>query len=330
MKSSWSAGLLAIQMSLSGFAFAQGARPLPDAPEQAAASSESAVENIEKARGHFTRGVQFYNNGDYKLALIEFRRAHELSQNYRVLYNIGQVNHELGNYTKALAALEEYLRRGGPEVPEARRAEAASSIAVLRKKTARVSLTVDIGGAELILDDLPFGQLGRERTLTIDAGEHRLEVRKFGYRPFSKLLVLAAGDNAEVEVKLVKLPPLTPVAASGQQAPQTSPLIWAGWSATGVFAVGAAVTGVLALSNAKQLAELRDSPDSNTREREDTAKRARTFATVADVLAGAAVLTGGTALYFSLRGGSKKEEGPREPATRIGLNGLGVAIAHRY
>ncbi|HMJ16002.1 MAG TPA: hypothetical protein VK524_31515, partial [Polyangiaceae bacterium] len=70
--------------------------------------------------------------------------------------------------------------------------------------------------------------------------------------------------------------------------------------------------------------------ESNAEEREDTAKRARTFATVADVLAGAALVTGGTTLYFSLRGGSKKEEAPRQPATQIGLNGLGLAIAHRY
>ncbi|HMJ14152.1 MAG TPA: tetratricopeptide repeat protein, partial [Polyangiaceae bacterium] len=257
MKSSLSLGLLAIQMLLSGAAFAEPARPLQRAPAQAAGPSVSATENTEKARAHFTRGVQFYNNGDYKLALIEFRRAHELSHNYRVLYNIGQVNHQLGNYTKALAALEEYLRRGGTEIPEARRAEVTTNIAVLRKKTARIRLTVDAEGAELFLDDRSFGHVGRERTLTIDAGEHRLEVRKFGYRPFSKLLALAAGDNAEVRVQLVKLQPLTLVAASGPPTPKTSPLIWAGWSATGAFAVGAAVTGVLAVSNAKQLADLR-------------------------------------------------------------------------
>lgn len=300
-------------------------------PPSPTASGRAAAASIEAARAHFARGVQFYNNGDYKLALVEFRRSHDLSHNYRVLYNIGQVNHQLGNYVKALAALEAYLRQGTGEIPEARQSEVGSSIAELRKKTAQIRLTLAVENTEVIIDDASIGSVRGVRALTVDAGEHRLEARKPGYVPLVKHVTLAAGDKAEIKLRLVKLP-LSPAADSGSanRPHTTSPLIYAGWTATGAFAIAAAVTGVLATSNAKHLAEQRESPDSTADDREASAKRAQTFAIATDVLAGAALVTGVSSLYFSLRDGSGTDERPSKPTTQVGFNRLGLSLSHRF
>src|SRR5687767_7339544 len=81
----------------------------PTAKESRREARQPSAADIAAARKRFFRAVQYYESGDYKLALIEFRRTHELSQNYRILYNIGQVHQQLNNYSRAIASLEQYL-----------------------------------------------------------------------------------------------------------------------------------------------------------------------------------------------------------------------------
>ena len=85
----------------------------------------------------FRRGVEFYQAGDYKLALIEFERVYQIAPSYKYLYNIGQVNLQLNNYARAQIALRDYLCGGGSEIAEARRAEVLGDLEGLRKRTAQ-------------------------------------------------------------------------------------------------------------------------------------------------------------------------------------------------
>src|SRR5688500_11544745 len=91
-------------------AFAQAAPP-PEPPK--AGDSKEAQE-------HFQRARTLYDEGDFNLALIEFKRAYDISPNYRVLYNIGQVNIQLFNYAAARKALGQYLEDGGQEISSGR------------------------------------------------------------------------------------------------------------------------------------------------------------------------------------------------------------------
>ena len=54
------------------------------------ARADDATTQAE-ARAHFSRGVEFYKEGDYRTALIEFKRAYEVLPNYKVLYNCDTV-----------------------------------------------------------------------------------------------------------------------------------------------------------------------------------------------------------------------------------------------
>ena len=53
------------------------------------------------AEERFQRGVKLFDDGDFKLALIEFQRSYALAHNYRVLYNIGQVEFQIGAFASA-------------------------------------------------------------------------------------------------------------------------------------------------------------------------------------------------------------------------------------
>src|SRR5436190_16322961 len=91
-------------------------------------ASSAFADNTEEGRQHFQRGVQFYKEGDFRGALIEFKRAYEIAPNYKVLYNLGQTSLELQDYAAALTAFKRYVDEGAREVPKDRKQQVESEI----------------------------------------------------------------------------------------------------------------------------------------------------------------------------------------------------------
>ncbi|HET9956493.1 MAG TPA: PEGA domain-containing protein [Polyangiaceae bacterium] len=328
-------GLIATQCLLARSAFAdsppsEGPSGAPagepvrvetDRPAADRAVSNPEPDKVELARVHFLRAVQFFNDGDFKLSLVEFRRAYEISGNYRVLYNIGQVNHQLSNYTKALTSLERYLAEGGDDVPEDRRQEVSQSIVELNKKVARVRLITNVDVAELWLDDDSQGEIHPGQVVVIDAGDHRLELRRQGYRSALTQVSLTAGENSDLTLNLARAPRQMPMPVR-YEPPVSRGMpagVWLGWFVTGATAVGAVVTGVVAQKHAKDLHDLRDSPTSTSEERENARDRARSFAIASDALTGTALAVGAVSLYFTLSVSAANRRGGVDPLTQLAL-----------
>jgi tetratricopeptide (TPR) repeat protein len=309
--------------------------PTAAASVSTARGPETREPDLEKARNHFLQGVQFYNNGDYKLSLIEFRRSHELSQNSRILYNIGQVNQQLGNYTNALAALEQYLREAGSEVADERRAEVTATLAQLRRRVSHFRLLVNVSAPEIFVDGFPVQPAGGSATVTVDPGDHRIEVRKPGFQSAGTILSLAAGETSEVHLELARTQSPLVVAplpnARAAQPKKDATWLWVGWSTTGAVALGAGITGILANMQASELAELRNSPSSTQDQRDEVGRRAKSFALASDVLTGAALAVGAASLYLTLRSSSDGAI-ERAPAatTRVALRPTGVNVIQSF
>jgi hypothetical protein len=288
--------------------------------------------DVEKARTHFLQGVEFYNHGDFKLSLIEFRRSYDLSNNYRILYNIGQVNQQLGNYSKALAALEQYLRDGAAEIADDRRAEVAETISGLRNRVAHVRILTNVRAPEILLDGYP-AELEADGSITVDPGDHRVEVRRPGYQTTGSIVSLAGGDKTELRLTLQVVPPpaVLPVPSRTTAPARDSTWLWIGWTATGAAALGAGITGVLASMQASELADLRNSPASTQSQRDNVGRRARTFAVTSDVLTATAVAAGAVSLYLTLRPGTREQEpSHRGPVTSVALGPTGVTLAQSF
>jgi len=294
-------------------------------------ATQQTAPDLEKARTHFLQGVQFYNAGDFKLSLIEFRRSYEISSNYRILYNIGQVNQQLGNYTNALSALERYLREGGNEVDEARRAEVVANVALLQKRVAHIRVICNVPAPEILVDGFPVDASSVSDTITVDPGDHRLDLRKPGYQPGGTVVALAGGDTSEVRLNLVRVPQGTRVTlAPTPQARRNTTWLWLGWTTTAATAVGAGITGVLATMQASELADLRNSSWSTQAQRDNVGQRAKNFALASDVLAGTAVLAGAASLYLTLQQPSAEPEQRRVPVTRVAVSPAGVSIERSF
>lgn len=58
-------------------------------------------QDIEKARGHFATGAEFYALGDFSKAIVEFLQGHNLAPNAMFLYNISLSYQRLENLPEA-------------------------------------------------------------------------------------------------------------------------------------------------------------------------------------------------------------------------------------
>src|SRR6185503_569963 len=105
-----------------------------------AAGAETGAPNdeaIQEAARRYDLGLKLYAEGEFRLAVIEFERTYQITNDYRVLYNIGQVRIQLGNYARAIGALNEYLKSGGDKISEERRKAIESDLDMLASRTGR-------------------------------------------------------------------------------------------------------------------------------------------------------------------------------------------------
>jgi len=291
--------------------------PPPTSPEERARR-----EAIAEARIHYDRGKRLYREGDYDLALIEFQRAYSIAPTYRILFNLGQVNMQLGNYARALKSFQQYLRDGGQSVPEDRRESVDFEVASLRDRTAYLTVHGNTPGAEVRVDGVPMGLLPVENLL-VDAGEHTVSVNQEG-RSDSEYVVLAGREHASLTIDLPLPQSLAPVVVTKSEG--VRPAVLVTWSLTGGFTAAAVGVGVAALY-AQQ--ELRNLKKVRTTEGDlaFASKRATALSVTTDVLIGAAVLTGGLSLYLTLTDeGMDGDEGSQpspEQALSLGPGYLG-------
>src|SRR5438132_509301 len=70
-------------LAANAFAAPNAGRPIAQNAPQAEPPAPKP-DAMEEARARYRRGVELFNEGDYKLALIEFQRSFALSPNWRI------------------------------------------------------------------------------------------------------------------------------------------------------------------------------------------------------------------------------------------------------
>lgn len=266
--------------------------PSPTAPVDAAA---------DEARARHRRGIQLFDEGDFRLALLELERAYALHPSHRVLYNIAQVHYQLGEYSKALTAFERYLKEGGDDVAASRRAEVEGDLATLRTRVGTLSVQVSVDDVDLLLNEQPFGRAPLDRVL-VDAGTLKLQASRPGYVTATRVVKLAGGDSAIVRIDLVKATTDVVVKTEGM-----STLATGSWIATGALAAAAVGFGVAANGAKNRYEDKLATPiDGSPAEAASDLERRRGVVTglaiTTDALIGATVIGAGVSLYLTLRG----------------------------
>lgn len=271
--------------------------------------------DVDEAREHFSRGVEFFKDQSYDAALAEFQRAYSIAPNYRLLYNLAQVQLERHDYAAALKYLQEYLAAGGGEVDAERRAQVTQDIARLKSKVARLLVRADVDGAEVAIGGSVVAKTPMTTSVTINPGVVHLRVSREGYVTEARTLTVVSADDQVVSVMLSRDSAATagaperPVgrgapssdAAPAAAAPRRSyTAAWVGLGATAALGAGAVVFGLRTRNADSDLdAQLNAFPSDASRI-EDARSDLKTSALVTDILAASTAVAAGLTLYFVL------------------------------
>jgi hypothetical protein len=221
----------------------------------AAAANESPTREAGK---HFQRGVDLYNDGDFRGALVEFKKAYETWPRANVLYDIGQTQFQLMDYAGALATMNRYLAETGPTA--AHRTEVEGTVEVLRGRVGRIILTTEVSGCEVTVDEQPSGTTPVQQAILASVGLRRVTVSCSGRPAVTRSVEVSAGERVDVEVQ-VPPPLLAKVAAPAprvQGAPSRAGMI-GGWTVTGLLIAGTIAVGSATLAEESRLQSMKDS-----------------------------------------------------------------------
>ena len=285
---------------------AQGAAPTAAPPPKA-----ESGDNVDRARVHYERGIQLFNEDNYDAALFEFERAYELAPSFKILYNMGRIQRQQNNYAAAVRSYSRYLKEGGASIPADRRAEVENEIAVLKPRTAALRVTVNVDGADIYQDDMPVcaatiesacaGKSPLQAPIIVNGGRHKVTASKPGYATATSIVSVVGSDTLDVKLELVSY---AQASASHRRVP------WGGWIATGALAIGAGVFGGLALSQSSALEDARNQPNADPDALDSRSSRTTAYGIVADGLAVSAVVVGVISLYYTIKWGKEPEGQP--------------------
>ena len=282
---------------------------------QAQSAEKPAVGSsaVSQAREHFQRGVKLYEEDDFRTALIEFKRAYELSPNSTLLFNIGNSYYQLREYADALRALEQYVREVGTAIPKDSRVQVDREIEDLRGRVAHVTFQSNVAGAQLAMDETKLGTLPFPQAQIVSAGRHRLEISKPGYKTVTKDVDIAGGDNVTVPFDL-KVEDVPGAVAIGSVAKpnHTASIIVLSVGVAGI--VLGTVGGILAISSKSNLDDQcsgKTCPRSSQSD-VDAFSRNGAISTVGFSVGAAALVAGGLLFWW--------ESAKAHDATRTGSN----------
>jgi len=290
----------------------------PSAQAQTTPSSSGVGDPVERARVHYERGLQLFNEENYDAALFEFERAYELAPSYKILYNMGRIQRQQNNYAAALRSYARYLKEGGTGIPPERKAEVEKEVAVLRPRTAEITVIVNIDGADVNSDDIPVctatiesscvGKSPLASPIVVNPGRHKITGVKTGYASATSLVSVVGSDKITVKLELVSL-----TQPKEYQNPWTIPMV-VGWSATGAAAITGGIFSILAVKAKDDQQNKLNTFGSTQSDLSDARDKTKTLSTVSDILW---ITTGVFALasgYMTIRWlGARHPSGEREP-----------------
>jgi len=308
------------------------------------AHAQKEPEPSAAARQHFKAGVAYVEDPDgakYDEALQEFRKAYAESPLPKIMNNIGLCALHLERDGEAIEAYEIYLKGNSADLTPQVRKQVEKDVAMLKSSLVKVSLFGEPKDVNIVDErrnskgDMVVNRYKLKdglASLGLHPGHHKLTASFPGYKsvewevdadPGASLqhVFKLSEDDAKAPVKVPVEAELKPVAVTATEPPKapehgTHAGVYVGGVATGVFAVAATVTGVMALGKKRDLDAANKIHDVN--HADSLATAGKRLALFTDIEVGAAVLSAGVATYFYFRSPSKTPEQISSPvALRI-------------
>ena len=253
---------------------------------------------MKEAKERYGRGLKLFADKDYEAARIEFKKAYELVPSFKILYNIGVCDANRNDYVGASENLQKYLAQGGAEVPPERRTEVQSLLKDIGPRIGHITIRSNVAGAIVSVDDVQIGTTPLAQPVDVNPGMRKVSVSKPGYLPATQAVTVAGSETDNVELTMQP----TVTIKKG-----VSPWPFVLWGTTAALAVGAGITGFLAIKNSDDLNTLDGQtppagtdPATYAKQLESKRSDMRTFSIAADALTIGAVVVGATALVVTI------------------------------
>ena len=161
----------------------------------------------EEARQQVREGNRLLTTGDCQGALARFERARDIyPDSYKIELNLGSALECLGQLPRAAERFESFLRRSDADRDRGMQLRVQRRLGRLKKRLASVSLSCEVAGADVVINEGSVGSTPLDRRLYLNPGMYNLSVRKRGYPLFQWQGRLAGGEHRRVLVPWVPRP----------------------------------------------------------------------------------------------------------------------------
>lgn len=298
-----------------------------------AAPKEMTPKEAEAVK-RFKRGIELFEEGNSEAAQIEFQRAYELNPSWKLLYNIAICYRAEKDYVAALEAFERYLEEGGANVPSDRRQAVEEAIGTLKPRIGRISVTANVPGARVAIDDIAKGTIPLSGPIPVNPGRRRVTVSMDGWIPKTDAVVIAPSESKTMTFTLNKSKSIVIRRSKGIKPY----LPYIAWGTAGALAAGAGVTGFFALKASSAQEDRLQDPNTTGDDLANGRSTMRTLSIVSDALTVAAVASGGLALYWTLKPPGKDDpsekdsvaQRPHKPKVNVGFGPASVGVAGTF
>jgi PEGA domain len=288
--------------------------------------------NVDEAKKHSQRSRELYEDGDMAGALNELSRSYAIIPNYKLLYNMGQIQAQQLNHAGALKSFQDFLKEGGVEIPEARRLEVQKEIEKLRTRVGQIEIVVNVSGAEISVDEVVVGVSPLAFPVVVNGGKRKVSVSLQNHFPQSKIVDVLGLETAKVQLELQSIatvaPEKQPVSVIEDAKPKTPAFpIWIPWAATGALAVGTVVSGIVTLGAQTKQKQLIETFGISADQQSAAQAATRTGALVTDILGAATIAAGIGSLIYTVTRGS---DAAPQTITSLGIDGNGIVVTGAF
>ncbi|MDY0001302.1 MAG: PEGA domain-containing protein [Polyangia bacterium] len=177
-------------------------------------SSAAPADPKALAKKHFERGELFYQQGDFRKALGEYKTAQQHFRHPAFIFNIAQCHRQLKEWERALFFYQLYLSEapGAPNKAEVnlRIKEAKAKMEEARaaaQQMGRISVITRPEGASIRLDRFSGPVAATSPAiLPVPAGQHLVYIEKAGFEKVHRTVTVAPGQISMLELSLTPRP----------------------------------------------------------------------------------------------------------------------------